>query len=265
MKLGFIVLSSLFGALGPFFNKLATFDPTKLPSLIIAQLGLPRFTIYIYTTLCWILMLMCNTLSVKYKILSYKFAGAFIGTTLIFTLMYVFSSLLGFAIGDHNVELRRYVGALMLICGINLISISEREASKERKVNSVAEVVELSFAKSPEKSLPGSEVKKFNFETQEVGISPTAFSTKLETKPVHPEDIIITTVGSLTGNKLITFGSAKSIPDLKTISKDLKVMFQANNEQHEPEEELEKGEVSVNCDRTTADTDDLNKVDADKQ
>ena len=114
------IISAFFGALGPFFNKQATTDPNRLIVIKLNEFNM-FWGIYFYNVACVALMLTMNTISVKYKMLSYKNDGSFIGTTVIFTLGYMFSSLFDFLIGEPMMPKYRYLGVFMIICGVLLI------------------------------------------------------------------------------------------------------------------------------------------------
>ena len=130
-------LSALFGALGPLFNKLSTFDNTSQVAVWLNAYGLTDLH-FAYDVFCIALMLFANTISVKYKMLCMKDGGAFLGTTLIFSLGYLFSALLGFAINEPAMPLQRYLGVFFIIAGVMLISIDRHElAAKENQLSDI--------------------------------------------------------------------------------------------------------------------------------
>ena len=114
------IISALFGALGPFFNKQATTDPNRLIVKKLTEANL-YWAIYIYNAACIALMLTMNTVSVKYKMLCYKNDGSFFGTTVIFCLGYLFSSFFDYLIGESLMPYYRYLGVLMIMSGVLLI------------------------------------------------------------------------------------------------------------------------------------------------
>ena len=143
------LLSGFFGALGPYFNKQATLDSTRwVYSFFIAQNC--WYMIYPFDFLCIFCMLWVNTLSVKYKMLSYKYDGAFIGTTFIFILGYLFSSALDYVLEGKIMSDKRIVGALCIILGVLLISFQEAEQKVFKRTNSVLILVDR-ITSSPQK------------------------------------------------------------------------------------------------------------------
>ena len=104
-SLKYAIMSAFLGALGPFFNKQVTTNLSGfIPGLLELWSG-SQLPIYFYFAACIFLMLYCNTLSVKYKMLSYKYSGAFLGTSIIFILIFVFSAILGEVTGERSLTM----------------------------------------------------------------------------------------------------------------------------------------------------------------
>ena len=140
------IISALFGALGPFFNKQATFNKTGRVYSILSDANI-AWAIYPFNLLCIALMLTMNTISVKHKLMSYKNDGAFLGTSLIFSLGYLFSSILDIAIGESYMPLYKYLGVVLIIFGVMLITFNGDNSGKVMKTQSVIDVLELSISK----------------------------------------------------------------------------------------------------------------------
>jgi hypothetical protein len=136
-----VVLSAFFGALGPFFNKQATLDSSRTVYRFFHQQAV-GWMIYPFDAVCILLMLWANTVSVKYKMLSYKFDGAFIGTTLIFVLGYIFSSGFDYIYDQQLLPTKRLLGALLVIAGVILISRQEQDANIKKQTASILVLVE---------------------------------------------------------------------------------------------------------------------------
>ena len=136
-----VIISAFFGALGPYFNKQATLDQTRYIYRVFNENEI-GWLIYPFDILCIILMLWANTISVKYKMLSYKLDGAFIGTTMIFILGYLFSSGFDYLYEQQLLPLKRLIGAALVILGICLISIQESEDNVKKLTASVYMFVE---------------------------------------------------------------------------------------------------------------------------
>src|SRR3990167_413996 len=128
--------SAFFGALGPYFNKQAKFDNSGAVYHWFDDRGY-GWAVYVFDVLMIILMLWANTISVKYKMLSYKQDGAFIGTTMIFILGYIFSSGFDYLYDQKILPLERILGALLIILGILMISWQEEEDKVKKVTNSV--------------------------------------------------------------------------------------------------------------------------------
>ena len=140
----------MFGALGPFMNKLATFDSSSRFAKLCADIGFEKLH-FVFDVGCILLMLFFNTLSVKYKLLSYKNDGAFLGTTLIFSLGYLFSVCLGFVIAEEAMPLKRYLGVLLMVTGVMLVSATQFRDPNSTTVEahkmppSILEIVRFNF------------------------------------------------------------------------------------------------------------------------
>lgn len=129
-------LSAFFAALGPFFNKQATLDEDRKVYQYFISKGV-RWAIYPFDVTCLILMLWVNTIAVKYKMLSYKHDGAFLGTSLIFILGYLFSALLDFIYDGGFLTLKQTLGVVMMIAGIILISTQEETDQVRKRTNTL--------------------------------------------------------------------------------------------------------------------------------
>ena len=135
------MVSAFFGALGPYFNKQATLDSSRMVYRYFNEQDV-GWMIYPFDALCIFLMLWANTVSVKYKMLSYKFDGAFIGTTLIFVLGYIFSSVLDYIYDQQILPMKRVLGAVLVISGVILISLQEQDANIKKQTASFLALVE---------------------------------------------------------------------------------------------------------------------------
>lgn len=140
LKIKNAVISAFFGALGPFFNKQATLDEDKAIYQFFIERDV-RWAIYPFDVICFILMLWVNTIAVKYKMLSYKYDGAFLGTSLIFILGYLFSALFDFIYSGSILSIKQTIGAGMMVLGIILISYQEGKSKIEKHTNSFLEVI----------------------------------------------------------------------------------------------------------------------------
>ena len=140
IKLKNATVSAFFGALGPYFNKQATLDQSRFMYHYFLDNN-KGWLIYPFDAIMIFLMLWANTVSVRYKMLSYKYDGAFIGTTLIFVLGYIFSSGFDYLLDQNIMPIQRIVGALMIITGVILISFQEQEDHVKKKTPSVYEAV----------------------------------------------------------------------------------------------------------------------------
>lgn len=131
-----VLLSSFFGALGPFFNKQATLDKDRKVVQYFDDTDYP-WLIYVFNVLCLMMMVWANTIAVKYKMLSYKFDGAFIGTTLIFVLGYVFSSGFDYVYSQQILPYMKILGALLIMLGVTLLSWQEEKDEVLKRAPSV--------------------------------------------------------------------------------------------------------------------------------
>lgn len=134
-KLQNAFLSAFFGALGPFFNKMATLEKDSTIYVFFQEREV-EWAIYPYDILCIIMMLWVNTISVKYKMLSYRFDGAFLGTSIIFILGYMFSAGFDFVLEGTVLSPLKTLGALMMIVGIILLSFQEESDKMTKNTNS---------------------------------------------------------------------------------------------------------------------------------
>lgn len=134
------ILSAFFGALGPFFNKQATLDQDRAVYRFFND-NQVSWAIYPFDIFCIVLMLVVNTIAVKYKMLSYKYDGAFLGTTLIFVLGYAFSACFDYLYEGEVPSLKQTGGALMMIFGIILISSQEEKEKIKKHTNSFYQLI----------------------------------------------------------------------------------------------------------------------------
>ena len=149
MKIGWknILLSSFFGSLGPLFNKKATLDTSTYIYGLFIQHDV-RWMIHPYNVLCIVLMILANSIAVKYKMLTYKCDGAFIGTTFIFILGYFFSLGFDFINDQKTPDLKRVGGAALVILGICLIALQEQEDNIDKFTPSIAFIIDTSLSTS---------------------------------------------------------------------------------------------------------------------
>ena len=136
-----VLVSAFFGALGPYLNKQATLDSSRSVYKYFHEQDV-GWMIYPFDALCIFLMLWANTVSVKYKMLSYKYDGAFVGTTLIFVLGYIFSSVFDYFYDQQILPTKRVFGAVLVIAGVILISRQEHDAKIQKKTASFLVLVE---------------------------------------------------------------------------------------------------------------------------
>lgn len=140
VKIKNALISAFFGALGPFFNKQATTDKDRTVVIFFDERDI-GWMIYPFNVVCIILMLWVNTVAVKYKMLSYKYDGAFLGTSLIFILGYIFSAAFDFLYDGTVLTPKKTLGAFMMILGIILISLQEEADKVIKKTNSFYEIM----------------------------------------------------------------------------------------------------------------------------
>lgn len=140
VKIKNALISAFFGALGPFFNKQATTDKDRTVVIFFDERDI-GWMIYPFNVVCIILMLWVNTVAVKYKMLSYKYDGAFLGTSLIFILGYIFSAAFDFLYDGTVLTPKKTLGAIMMILGIILISLQEEADKVMKKTNSFYEII----------------------------------------------------------------------------------------------------------------------------
>jgi uncharacterized membrane protein len=140
VKIKNALISAFFGALGPFFNKQATTDKDRTVVIFFDERDI-GWMIYPFNVVCIILMLWVNTVAVKYKMLSYKYDGAFLGTSLIFILGYIFSAAFDFLYDGTVLTPKKTLGAIMMILGIILISLQEEADKVIKKTNSFYEII----------------------------------------------------------------------------------------------------------------------------
>lgn len=159
-SLKYAVLSAFMGSLGPFFNKQAKTDSSALIPGMLEMWTTSRAPVYTYVVICIGLMLFFNTLSVKYKMLSYKYCGAFLGTSVTFLLIFLFSAMLDSVVGEPGMSWQRLLGAGMMAAGVALISMQRAEdKTGDNSHNSIIAVVEASFRRSTEETYRPAEQK----------------------------------------------------------------------------------------------------------
>lgn len=142
LRLKNVIVSAFFGALGPYFNKQTSLSMDQSRWVVRQFTAWEKPWLLIpYDILCFFLMLWANTISVKYKMLSYKHDGAFIGTTLIFVLGYIFSSGFDYLYEEVILPPNRICGALLVVFGVMLISMQEKENKVRKHTQSIYEVV----------------------------------------------------------------------------------------------------------------------------
>lgn len=135
-----VILSAMFGSLGLLLNKQETLDPKRNIYIFFKDCNI-GWGIYVFNTICILLMLFVNTLSVKYKMLSFKPDGAFIGTTMIFILTYVFLSILDYANDGEIMTRSKMLDAFMIMLGVVLVAMEEQADKIEKGVPSVYQFI----------------------------------------------------------------------------------------------------------------------------
>lgn len=135
------LLSAFFAALAPYFNKQATLDE-KSPVYKYFIEKEVRWAIYPFDVVCLILMLWSNTIAVKYRMLSYMHDGAFIGTSLIFILGYLFSSGFDYLHTQSFLSMKQTLGICMMTVGILLISYQEEENKVRKRATTVFDLIQ---------------------------------------------------------------------------------------------------------------------------
>lgn len=143
--------SATFGALGPVFNKqvVVSSEPSEdtLLALALKYSVYPIATQITLNAVFIVLMLTVNTLSVKYKMLSFKYSGSFISTAVIFSvssfLSLMFDMIVSSLRGDGiPANLPRQLIALTMIClGVTMTASQS------------------SHAKPPEQRVPESQIE----------------------------------------------------------------------------------------------------------
>jgi len=169
------VRSAFYGALGPLFNKMTTSDPNSKVGIFLAQQGLPPWTLWVFNVVCIILMLSVNTRSVKFKMLSFKEEGAFLGTTLIFSLGYFYSSVFGWVLGEDFVPISKYIGFALIIGGVIMISSA---GSDSRQITTSANAIQTEVGQKVEEDQKRNSV----VENQQTEIAET--QETLRTNPI---------------------------------------------------------------------------------
>lgn len=124
--------SAVFGALGPLFNKqvVVSAEPTedKILSYVMKYSLYPIAAQITLNIVFILLMLTVNTMSVKYKMLSFKYSGSFVSTAVIFSvssfLSLIFDLIISWVKGEGiPTNLPKQLIALLMICvGVTMIA-----------------------------------------------------------------------------------------------------------------------------------------------
>jgi hypothetical protein len=135
------IFSGIFGALGPVFNKqvVLSSQPTddKLLAHVMNITNYPVITQVALNAIFIGLMLTVNTLSVKYKMLSFKYSGSFVGTAVIFSVSCFLSMMFDLIVISMKgksvpANLIKQLLALVMIClGVGIIA-SESSLAKAK-------------------------------------------------------------------------------------------------------------------------------------
>ena len=137
------LLSGFFAAIAPFFLKLTIWSKDSKPYPFFAHNSL-KWAIVPWDILMIILLVGFNTISVQFKMLSYKWNGAFIGTTLIFVFTYIFSLGLDFIDPTNDTKKtpweigKRVIGAVLMIIGAGVVALEhsgEEDDPTKQKLN----------------------------------------------------------------------------------------------------------------------------------
>lgn len=83
-----------------------------------------------------ILMVVFNTLSVKYKLISFKYNGAFIGSTLIVVYSFLIAGFGEMVLEDKVPTVKQTAGAALMIFGITLVSFDTTQTKQKKSKTS---------------------------------------------------------------------------------------------------------------------------------
>ncbi len=123
-------VAGLFAVFGPIFLKLAGFSKESSPYKWFDERNV-LWMLYPWDALMVGAMLVTNTISVKYRMLSFKFNGAFIGTTLIFVFTSILSAPADLIFEDKFLRWQQIVGLGLMILGVCVVAYEH----EENKVN----------------------------------------------------------------------------------------------------------------------------------
>ena len=133
------IFSGFFAAIAPFFFKLTALTSSSInyPYFVRKEL---TWIIWPWNLLMIALLLICNTVSVKYKMISFKFNGAFVGTTLIFVFTYIFSVVLDLLDPTNDSQyqpwtvVKQLLGAVLMVVGTCLVAIDHFVQEEQHKM-----------------------------------------------------------------------------------------------------------------------------------
>lgn len=115
------LLSGFYAVIAPFCYTLTSF--TKEDRTYNWFSGKSGFwLIYVWDSIMILCLFYFNTISVKYKLFSYKFNGAFLGTTLILVFTIAFSYVVDLIMVGHFPNPRRVLGVIIITMGTAVIS-----------------------------------------------------------------------------------------------------------------------------------------------
>ena len=123
------MLSGLWAALGAVFIKIAVFNDQDMFYGWFKANGF--WMVYIYDAVMIALMLVANTISIKYKMLSFKTNGAFMGYTVVFVFQWIFSVPLDYLLEGSFPHWNQFLGAPLLMAGV-CIMCYEHEHHKDQ-------------------------------------------------------------------------------------------------------------------------------------
>ena len=125
------MVAGLWAVIGPFLIKLAVFsDDAKLHGWFEDH---GFWMVYPFDILMVLAMLTTNTISVKYKMLSFKINGAFMGYTLIFIFQWMFAIPLDYIIEGKFPHWHQFVGAPLVVSGICLVCYDYEKYKDEKR------------------------------------------------------------------------------------------------------------------------------------
>lgn len=136
------VASGCFGALGPFFNKQMGLGHYSNDSVLwkwVLNTQANLAVLWGLDLVFLVMMLAVNTLSVKHKMLSFKQAGSFLSTTIIFSVSVIISLLLDLLIATTTEEefdiskgFKKGLALILIISGVFLISSESHQKDVTR-------------------------------------------------------------------------------------------------------------------------------------